>query len=156
VLGELAQDIVDYLNSLADSTWTTTYKLPAKLALDPSVLWSEKTKNLWVLPVVTSYATDAGEVNRRGQKINQIAASVVIDVVISMPFTSFNILDVASPAEVKKVLLLRETVDLLIMRNTWGDWTLEPVESEPPQEIELNERWFLSVTEYTFNKFICG
>jgi hypothetical protein len=161
MLASLANEIKEYLNAIppGDTGWGGGYEIPeflsAELALDPATIFSSGKRGLWIVPVVTNYNLEQG--NKRGIRVNSFTKLHVISVTISIPFNTFKENDVASWEEIEAILNLREAIDSYIVRNEWSLPLLNNgVMAEPPIEIEMNQRWFLSMTEFTFEDLACG
>jgi hypothetical protein len=155
MLAELAESIATYLNSLPGTTWGD-YKLgtyvTAETALDPEKVRESSGNKLYVMPLFTGISMDSS--TGRQRKVS-IASQPLISVTLLVPFTSFSKNDVTDWQEVKKVLDLRERIDLAICRKEWEPYNLSNVDAQPPVEIELNQRTFLSSTEFTFATQVC-
>jgi hypothetical protein len=155
-LVELAEDIRDYLNTLVP-TLTSSSDLvqdkvfQAECALDPSKAFENSTHSLYVVPVVVEYNREASGSRER---IKMLSSSPVISVVLSLPFQSFVASDVASWEEVSQVLNLREVIDKAIATHDWGI-PIDTIRAEPAQEVTLNQKWFLSITEFVFKGVSC-
>lgn len=155
MLAELAESIVAYLNSLPGIYWGD-YKLgayvTAETALDPEKVRQSSGNKLYVLPLFTGLAME--ESLGRQRKVS-ITSQPQLSVTLLVPFTSFSKNDVTDWTEVKKVLDLRERIDFAICRNSWEPYNISNADAQPPVEIELNQRTFLSSTEYTFTTQVC-
>lgn len=158
-LAALAEQIENFINAIPnnDSHWSSggfnisTFGI-ARVALDPMTIFEDSKPRLWIMPVVMDYSIAKG--NKRGRTIHSILRSPLISIIISAPFCSFQKEDVAQWTEVKRILNFREDIDGFIIRDPW-DYALEEVTAEPPQEIEMNQRWFLSITEFRFEETRC-
>lgn len=158
MLADLAESIQTYLNAIPpeDTGWGGGLEIPrytqARIALDPSTMFSDGTRGLWVSPVVTNYLLN--DSSKRGVNIISVHKTAIISVILSIPFNTFKENDVGTWEEVKKVLDLRENIDSYILKHVWAQ-PLKEIVAEPPIEIELNQRWFLSITEFTFEGMAC-
>lgn len=155
MLAELAESVTNYLNTLPGTTWgdykVGTY-VTAETALDPEKVRQTSTKKLYVMPLFTGLSMD----NSTGrQRKNSIQSLPLLSVTLLLPFDSFSKNDVTDWLEVKKVLDLRERIDLAICRGLWEPYVIINVDPQPPVEIELNQRTFLSSTEFTFATQVC-
>ena len=155
MLAELAELIATTLNASDPGKWGT-YKVPgyvsAENCLDPEVVRQSSTKRLLVMPLFTDLNMDG--TLRRG-RMQSIQPVLNLSLTLLIPFEEFSTKDVTHWNEVKNVLDLRERLDLFIMRTVWGEYNLNSVNPMPPVEIELNQRNFLSSTEFTFSTQIC-
>lgn len=155
MLGELTESIVTYLNTQPSSRWGT-YIVPAfvtaEACLDPQQLVQSRDTKLFVMPLVNSFSPEdlTGRDQRRG-----VTANLQISVALLIPFSGFSRNDVTDWEEVKKVLEFREKIDLNIIRGNWKPYLLTGIDPQPPVEIELNQRSFLSVTDFTFTTRAC-
>jgi hypothetical protein len=155
MLGELTELIVTFLNNL-DPTELGEYKIPdfvqAEPCLDPQQLVSSTTTKLFVMPLITSFSPE--EMTGRIQRVG-VTANLQISLALLIPFSGFSRNDVSDWDEIKKVLELRELLDLRVIRNNWQPYLITDIDPQPPVEIELNQRNFLSVTDFTFTKRVC-
>jgi len=155
MLGELTESIVTYLNTRHSSQWGA-YVVPtfvsAEACLDPQQLIQSRETKLFVMPLITGFTPDdlVGRDKRRG-----VTANLQISVALLIPFSGFSRNDVTDWDEVKKVLELREKLDLNIIRGNWQPYLITDIDPQPPVEIELNQRCFLSVTDFTFTDRVC-
>lgn len=159
-LATLVDSIVTALNSAPGGTWSDYTVGPnpsdfvtAKPAIDPENLFESDRVGLYVLPVTMLYnrAASAG----RG-KIALLNRSPVIALCLSYRFVEHDPtgLDISTWDLTKKILTLREEIDLYVLRRDWG-WNIGEITPEPAQEIPLKARWFLSVTEIEFEGMTC-
>lgn len=155
MLAELIELVTDTMNTSNPNVWGT-YKVPgyvtAEKCLDPQELMESRTKRLFIMPLVTNF--EMGESLRRGQ-VQSISSTLVFGVTLLIPFSEFDKKDVTTWNEVKKVLELREKLDLFVIRQKWGDYNLDSVDPQPPVEIELGQRTFMSTTEFIYRTQIC-
>lgn len=155
MLAELAELIANTINTSDPSKWGT-YKVPgyisAETCLDPEIVMATKSKRLFVLPLITSYPEEG--TLKRG-KVQSIRANLQIGITLVIPFQEFSRNDVAPWSEVTKILELREKLDLFIIRTQWSDYNFVSADPQPPVEIEMNQRNFLSSTEFIFSTQVC-
>lgn len=155
MLAELAELIANTINTSNPSKWGT-YKVPgyvsAETCLDPEIVMATKAKRLFVLPLFTSYPEEG--TLKRGQ-VQSIRANLQIGITLVIPFEDFSKNDVAPWSEVTKILELREKLDLFIIRTRWGAYDFVSADPQPPVEIEMNQRNFLSSTEFIFSTQVC-
>jgi len=155
MLAELVELVADTINASNPNVWGT-YKVPgyvtAEKCLDPQELMESRTKRLFVMPLVTNF--DMGESLRRNQ-VQSISSTLTFGVTLLIPFSEFDRNDVTTWNEVKKVLELREKLDLFVIRQKWGDYNLDSVDPQPPVEIELSQRTFMSTTEFIYRTQVC-
>lgn len=155
MLAELAELIANTLNASDPNKWGT-YKVPgyvsAETCLDPEVVMTTTKKRLFVLPLVTNYGDDS--TLKRG-RVQTVQANLQLSVTLIIPFQEFSKTDVAPWDEVKKILELREKLDLFVIRTIWPDYDFVSADPQPPVEIEMQQRNFLSSTEFTFTTQVC-
>lgn len=119
------------------------------LALDPSSLFQEQKRKLALLPLVTNY--NIGESNRRNT-IKQLTSEPMFQMVLSIPFDQIENNDVAPWDEIKKILILREKIEVAIL----GMEGIANAEPEPPMEVTYGVRWFMCTTDFTFTQQGCS
>lgn len=155
MLAELAELIANTLNTSDPSKWGT-YKVPgyvsAETCLDPETVMASKEKRLFVMPLFTSY-NEEGTLKRG--RVQTTQANLQLSVTLLIPFQEFSKSDVAPWDEVKKILELREKLDLFVIRTKWGDYDFVSADPQPPVEIEMQQRNFLSSTEFIFSAQVC-
>jgi len=155
VLAELAELIANTLNASNPNNWGT-YTVPgyvsAETCLDPETVMSSTKKKLFVMPLFTGYSEDG--TLKRG-RVQSIQATLQLSVTLLIPFQEFSKTDVTDWQEVKKILELREKLDLFVLRTQWGDYNLASADPQPPVELELQQRNFFSSTEFTFTTQVC-
>lgn len=155
MLAELAEAVATYLNSLPGNTWGD-YKLgtyvTAETALDPEKVRQSTGNKLYIMPLFTGLSIDQSTGRQRKSSINSLP---LLSVTLLVPFTSFSKNDVTDWQEVKKVLDLRERIDLAVCRGLWEPYNISNADAQPPVEIELSQRTFLSSTEFTFTTQSC-
>lgn len=155
MLAELTETIVTFLNTRSASAWGE-YKIPdyllAEPCLDPNQLLSSQERKLFVMPLISAFSPEnmAGRDRRRSVTVN-----LQISIALLIPFQEFSRKDVTDWDEVKRVLELRELIDLNIITGDWKPYLLSDIDPQPPVEIELNQRNFLSVTDFSFQKQAC-
>lgn len=154
-LAALADLILTTIQSAPEATWSDIVPgtdVLLKKALDPSTELSGSDGKILVVPVVAEYDLEAS--NKRGD-IKQLCKKPRVAVVLSYPFdtTDSTGLDVSSWAEVTKILNLREEIDEYVLNQIDS---IELADTEPPQELLLDKRWFLSMTEFYFERLVCG
>ncbi len=157
MLSTITEEIKTFLNNTTiftsgSSRWYK--KLQADIAFDPSTLFSDSKSGLWVIPVYMQYSLEKG--NKRGVNVLSVMKMPVISIAISLPFTSYKENDVAKWDEIRQILDMRETIDTRIAVHPWSiPLTQNGINSEAPVEVHLDQRWFLSITEFTFEGLAC-
>lgn len=165
MLPEFAETVKDLLAALPPEKWgnikvgTDTNEVALELGLDPEQLIQATKRTIFIMPIVLGYALkDSGQ---RGKKILQVITKPLISSALVIPFTTFKSGDVGNWEEISDVLILREKLEFNIMGlvissvKFSGSYTVEEIEPEPPQEIELNGRKFLGITDYTYEVVSC-
>lgn len=160
---DLVDSIVSIINAAPDTTWrpggytvgtADSDYVEARPALDPDLMFESGQDGLYIIPSVTLYNRAS---SRGRQKIVQLHKGPSVAVCLALKFQGKDTegIDVANWNEVKKVLDLREDIDKYLLTYQW-DYNIEDILAEPPQEIPLKHRWFLSVTEIQFEGFACS
>lgn len=155
MLAELAELIANTLNTSQAQNWGT-YTVPgyvqAETCLDPETVMTSTKKRLFVMPLFTSYSEEG--TLKRG-RVQTTQANLQLSVTLLIPFQEFSKTDVTDWNEVKKILELREKLDLFVIRTKWGDYDFVSADPQPPVELELQQRNFFSSTEFTFTTQVC-
>lgn len=159
-LAHIAEQIATSLNTSPPETWSDlsvgtleSDYVEAKIAFDPIQHTSQPVKGLWVIPVMVNYSREASQGRR---ELVSLYKQPIISICLSIPITTpdTNGIDVGSWEEVKKVLNLREEIDMYVLRQNWGT-TIDGITAEPAQEVELKHKWYLSITEIEFGLQSC-
>ncbi len=155
MLAELAELIANTLNASNPNNWGT-YTVPgyvsAETCLDPETVMTSTKKRLFIMPLFTGYSEDG--TLKRG-RVQSTQANLQLGITLLIPFQEFSKTDVSDWQEVKKILELREKLDLFVMRTKWSDYDFVSADPQPPVEIELQQRNFFSSTEFTFTTQVC-
>jgi hypothetical protein len=148
-LATRTEEIHTLLVAQSSSYWEI--ELTFRMALDPLAEIERGTEGVFIVPIVNEYNLDQS--NKRTKVVN-LSASPRIAVVIARPFAARDVtgIDVSTWAEVKKILNFREQVDKLIITSINDISTVDP---EPPLETTYDKRWYMSITEFTFNEVQC-
>jgi len=155
-LVEISEAIKTYLNTL-NLTLTSSSDLVqdkvfiAECALDPTKAFENLSNSLYVVPVTVEYNKEASGARER---IKMLSKSPIVSIVLSIPFQSFAEGDVGSWEEISQILNLREQIDTAVATHTW-DIQIDSIRAEPAQEVTLNQKWFLSITEFVFKGVSC-
>lgn len=159
-LTNLVDTIVTLLNTSDSSVWSdytvgTTEDdfVEARPCLDPERMFEYDESALYVLPVTMDYNRAESQGRRQIVKLNR---RPVVAICLSYKFSTPDDsgLDVSSWAQVKKLLNLREDIDLFLLGKDYGV-NISSITAEPAQELPLKSRWFLSVTEIEFEGVTC-
>lgn len=151
----LAEDIKAFLDSRPAEAWSGMSigpegDLQTILAFDPTTMFEEGRKGIYILPVVREY--NIGSSQGRGRVVT-LNSNPTIVVCIYYPFSDSELdeknLDVAKWDAVKRIINLREEMEELILKHQW-DLTLTEAEAEAAENIPLSKRAFFSPTVLTF------
>lgn len=126
-------------------------KLVIRKALDPTEMFEQQQSGLWVITMTTERQMQNS--NKRGS-IKQLYKAQIIAVALSINYETFTSGDVATWDEVEDILDMRERIDDHLCETNLGMDILE-VNSTPPLEVMLKQRWFLSMTEYSLGETTC-
>lgn len=155
MLGSIVETIVNHLNTRPSGDWGA-YKIPdyvtAEASIDPDSWRKNTEKKLYILPILNEYSLENGS---RRTKPRMVSIMPNIGVSLLIPFDTFNVNDVAQWDEVEKVLELRLKIDLCIARLEIPKLELQEIQAEPPVEIQLNQRTFLSSTTFIYSIGSC-
>lgn len=159
-LSDLAEAIRDVINS--NSTWTDLsvgsedddYVL-CTVAQDPLGDTESYIKGLYIIPTVPTY--DIPGSSKRGPRVMAINKKPIITLAVCFPYdtNSDEGIDVASWAQIKQFNDLREDIIETIISNDFG-YNLEEVENEIPIEVSLDIKWYVALTEFTYEGMLCG
>lgn len=160
VLSSLVEAAKTTLDATPEGLWEEGYKLgqyvSPEIAIDP-LTQIEQVQNkpkLFIVPLMTGVNID----DSLGRRIKtSLMLQPAFAIVLLCPFTTtaMNSFDVGSWEEGKKILNLRETIDIVLASADWGKHQINSVEVEPAQEVALKTRTFFSVTEFQFNATLC-
>lgn len=155
-LGSLVEHFVTVVNGQDTSYWGNI-KVPADIQaqakLDPDEIYECKTRSIYIQPVVSAF--NINDSNKRGARIQALTVDDMLTVSILVPFSTFGKKDVAGWSEVKDVLDLREKLETLVLTNIPAGYALAEFNQEPPIEINLKERTFLTTTEVVLRRQKC-
>lgn len=150
----LATSIVTSLNTSPESHWGTI-KVPndlrAVLVLDPDVLYSVRERRLFVMPVQHLPMEFTGRSSTRTQYL----MNYVFSVGLLLPMDSFKNEDTSSDGDIASAFELWEKVDTYIIKSIPEPYMLKDVVPEAPVEIEMNQKNFLVLTEFTVESNRC-
>jgi hypothetical protein len=159
MLEQLAEDIQVYLNSLPSEKWGSGDdlipgdKLPIENALDADEVIRCTTRKIFIMPVKPDYQLESS--NKRGAIVQNLTVEYTVSAVIIIPFETIQKGDVASWSEVKRVLKLREVLDINIIKGNFG-LNLNRVDAGEPVEVELNKRVYLTNTDFIYEAVKCA
>ena len=153
-LYNLTTTIVTSLNSSPENHWgmiAVPRDLEAVLVLDPDVLYSVRERRLFVMPVQHLPQEFSGRSSTRSQYI----MDYVFSVGLLLPLDTFKNEDASSDGDIAAALELWEKIDTFIMKNIPEPYMLKEVVPEPPVEVEMNQKNFLVLTEFTVSSEKC-
>jgi hypothetical protein len=163
MLAELVENIATMLTALPPEDWGVL-KVPTDIqivkALDPDTIIKSMKSKIYVMPVVRSNSME--RTLGRGKILQSVTKQLTVSVSLVVPFSTFQVNDVASWAEIKKILELREklednSISLNLKDSNFNyEYTLVEIESEAPIEVELNQRNFLAATDFIYEVQRCG
>lgn len=155
-IGSLVEHFVTVVGGQDPSYWGTI-KVPADIKvaakLDPDEIYECKERSIYIQPVVSMF--NLNDSNKRGSRVQALAVDDIFTVNILIPFKTFGSKDVAGWDEVKDVLDLREKLETLVLKNIPAGYALQEFNQEPPIEINLKERTFLTSTEVILRRQKC-
>jgi hypothetical protein len=79
----------------------------------------------------------------------------VFSIGLLLPLDSFQNEDVSEAGDISAALELWERIDMFVIRNIPEPYTLKEVVPEPPVEVEMNQKNFLVLTEFTVEAEKC-
>jgi hypothetical protein len=153
-LFNLCATIVTSLNSSTPGDWGAI-KVPddlmAVLVLDPDVLYETRERRLFVMPVQHMPMEFAGRSSTR----SQFEMNYIFSIGLLLPLDTFKNEDVTANGDIAAALELWEKIDTFIIKNIPEPYTLKDVVPEPPVEVEMNQKNFLVLTEFTVTANRC-
>lgn len=135
-------------------------QIPIELGLDPDLIIKHTKRVIFIMPIVLGYSIQDSAAGR-GRIKRSVLSTILVSSAILIPFRTFTIGDVCNWDEVRAVIKLRERLENNIMALDLKDanfnieYSLLECEPEPAQEIELNQRNYLAVTDFTFQLNKC-
>lgn len=157
-LANLTDTVLSTLNSAPPGTWSDYDVGPGKFVeatpvIDPETFFESQKTGLFVVPVTMVYNMQSSLGRQKKVSLNK---SPIIAICLSYRFPTHDPsgLDVSTWPLVKKLLNLREEIDVYLLKHQW-EWNITGVTAEPAQEIPLKARWYLSVTEIEFEGMSC-
>lgn len=160
-LADLVDGIVTAINSAPESNWadlsvgtSLSDKVEAVPAIDPIDFRETPHEGLFIIPVTMEYSRDESQGRRT---IVQLAKQPVVSIALCLKYceNSADGVDVSSWDEVKQFLNFREDIDEYILSQDLGV-SIQSITAEPAQDILLDTKWYLSVTEIQFGAITCG
>lgn len=162
LLTELAETITTKLNS-SQEKWTSETGVTARTTLDWVTCLSKTSIQVLVVPEMVQYTLDSS-LPLRGSKrgtFNQVEALKFVSLMVGKSFESLPTDDDVTPwAESKELLNIRERVTQYLLANpiVFGGKTygIADVEEIPVDELELDNRNFIAVTQFGYSVGQCG
>lgn len=153
-LFQLTSDIVTSLNTSPGNHWgilKVPQDLEAVLVLDPDVLYETRERRLFVMPVQHLPREFSGRSSSR----SQMEMHYIFSVGLLLPLDTFKHNDVSGNGDINAALELWEKIDTYIIKNIPEPYMFMDAVPEPPVEIEMNQKNFLVLTEFTVNSGRC-
>ena len=167
ILTNCTENIKDMLLLLPPEKWgsiipgtETEEQIPIELGLDPDLIIKATKRVIFIMPIVLNYQIQ-DSASGRGRIKRSVLSTALISTAIVIPFRTFMLGDVCDWDEVRAVIALRQSLENNIMALDLKDanfnieYSLLDCEPEPAQEIELNQRNYLAVTDFTFQLNKC-
>ena len=166
ILCNCAENIKDKLLLLPPGKWGSikpginNEEIPIELGLDPDLIVQAKKRIVFIMPITLGYSIQ-DSIAGRGRVKRSVVSTILISSAIVIPFQSFQIGDVCNWDEVRAIFKLRQCLENNIMALDLKDvnfnieYSFLDCEPEPPQEVELNQRNFLAITDYTLQTVKC-
>ena len=162
-------DICDEIKALVeaadDSTWSnlsvgadSSDDYTIRVGLDPLGKGSDKkAQGVWLIPVGPSYDIEASLGRQRVVSLDK-KGTILIAIFIPVKENSSGEsegVDVTNWQEAKKLTKFREELEALIIKAEITNNPLMGVETEPPQEVELKNKWYMTFTELIYDMKTC-
>ena len=167
ILTNICENVKTMLLSLPPEKWGTIVpgndiegKIDIQLGLDPDEIVKATKRTLFIMPVILNYMIQ-DSASSRGRTKTSVLTTALISTAIVIPFKSFMRGDVCNWDEVRSIIKFRERLETNIMANDLKDanfgyeYSFKDCEPEAPVEIELNQRNYVAVTDYTFELNKC-
>lgn len=157
-LSAIVDLIVTTLNTSPPEKWTglkVGSDVMAVPAIDPIDSFSSTKLQLYILPEMVQYDLDE---SARRENVKILAKAKYVSIVtVKKLVTEETTGDITTWAEGKQILDLKEEVDDFLVRYNWSSSGLKVVdiESGPPDEVQLEGRRFLSLTQIGFEVIEC-
>lgn len=155
-LTELAELIHDRITNSPPETWAgpsggssliIPVDVPVKLALDPLTETKDPNPALFVIPGYCQY-TNAGERKNSGKRYSKVKV-ITLAICLRMKEMDAQGFDVTSWTEGRKLLDLKELLDEFVLGLDLSSSNVsiaDTIETDPPEEIQLDNRYFLATT----------
>lgn len=162
LLTELAETVTTLLNSSQES-WTEDSGVVVRTTLDWVTCLSKTSLQVLIVPEMVQYNISASTSirgTRRG-RYHQVETTKFVSLMVGRSFLSLPTNDDVTPwAESKELLNIRERITQYLLSNpiTFGGkvYGLGDVEEIPVDEIELDNRNFIAVTQLGYEVGQCG
>lgn len=147
----------DTLEAAPVDTWSayipksTSGDLKLQYCLDASAHLEELEPSVLIMPISSTYSMEG---SGRRDNIKQLNKKPRVSVVITWPFVSKDStgLDLSTWAEIVKIINLREEIDEYLAKEIPN---IDDIETDPPQELLMDKRVFLSITDFYLDTVIC-
>lgn len=153
-LVSLCRQVCLSLNSSPGNHWgilKVPQDLQAVLVLDPDTLYEIRERKLFVMPVQHLPREFSGRSSSR----SQFEMHYVFNVGLLLPMDTFKHEDIGGDGDTDAAFELWEKVDTFIIKNIPEPYTFLEAVPEPPVEVEMNQKNFLVLTEFTVNANRC-
>lgn len=162
LLTELAETVTSLLNS-SQERWTAVEGVTVRTTLDWVTCLSKTSLQVLIVPEMVQYNLD-GSLPLRGSRrgtYNQVEATKFISLMVGKSFETLPTNDDVTPwAESKELLNIRERITQYLLTNpiTFGGkvYGIGDVEEIPVDELELDNRNFIAVTQFGYSVGQCG
>ena len=153
LLTEIAEWIVTQLNSSPEK-WTEDSGVVARNTIDWATCLRDSNIQVLVVPEMVQYNMEASTGRTRKITVNTLK---MVSVMIGKGFTSLPTNDDVAPwAECKELLNVRERVTQFLIDAHDPRFTLVDIEEIPVDELELNHRNFIAVSQFGYELLQCG
>jgi hypothetical protein len=152
LLTELAEAVTQFLNDRR-ADWAPE-TVTAKTELDPDKMLINAL-GVYITPLATNYSFDGAQ--GRGRLVTSLYTPRLA-LIVSRVFTELRTMDsdgVTNWSEAKIMLDTREKAELVILEFQSPNLTLLSVDPEPPEELELDHRNFVAMTQFTWQGVRC-
>lgn len=163
LLTEIAEAMVTMLNS-SPGKWTEVAGVEARTTLDYVTCMAKGTLQVLVVPEMVQYNLEQSthlRGSRRGSAIHQIEAVKFVTLMVGKSFESLPTSDDVTPwDESKELLNIRERATQFLIANpitvNGKQLKLADIEEIPVDELELDNRNFVAVTQFGYEIGQCG
>lgn len=155
LLADIAEAVADILNS-SPGKWTTEPGVVAKVTLDWAGCLRKTNLQVLVVPEMVQYDLENSSGRRKFIGVNSVK---FISVMVGKGFDSLPTSDSVAPwEECKELVSVRERVTQLLIANkaTIPDANLIDLEETPVDEMAIDHRNFVAMTQLGYEVIQCG